>query len=322
MTINPPADVRRTTAEVVRRARGVRIVQDAVALVAARHPLDSPHWTARAPGGLLDVDWHSRLAIAFAFNAISFCYWGEPRWRGVRADQSSDGSWGMLLALRAALDHDPDALLPARLAQLEEEGFRRLVGEPGGLPLIPERIAILRSLGEAIMTSFAGDYSQLVERAGGDAIKMLNLVLALGRAFADSATYGGLEVFFYKRAQLLVADLGEIVARRTSQRLGREHELTGCADYKVPQVLRELGVLEYAPDLALIVDSREEMEPGCPEEVEIRAATIQSIEALASQARRTGRDVSPMMVNDCLWLMGQEASALFRPYHRVRSSAY
>ena len=49
-----------------------------------------------------------------------------------------------------------------------------------------------------------------------------------------------------------------------------------CADYRVPVVLRELGVLQYAPALAAAVDSRRELAPGSQEEVEIRAATVVS----------------------------------------------
>ena len=47
-----------------------------------------------------------------------------------------------------------------------------------------------------------------------------------------------------------------------------------CTDYRVPVVLRELGVLHYAPSLAAAVDSKQEIAPGSQEEVEIRAATV------------------------------------------------
>ena len=49
---------------------------------------------------------------------------------------------------------------------------------------------------------------------------------------------------------------------------------TPCADYRVPVVLRELGVLRYAPALAAAVDAKQELAPGSQEEVEIRAATV------------------------------------------------
>lgn len=41
-------------------------------------------------------------------------------------------------------------------------------------------------------------------------------------------------------------------------------------------MLRELGVLQYAPALAAAADSRRELAPGSQEEVEIRAATVVS----------------------------------------------
>lgn len=42
----------------------------------------------------------------------------------------------------------------------------------------------------------------------------------------------------------------------------------------MPVVLRELGVLRYAPSLAAAVDAKQELAPGSQEEVEIRAATV------------------------------------------------
>lgn len=49
-----------------------------------------------------------------------------------------------------------------------------------------------------------------------------------------------------------------------------------AADYRVPVVLRELGVLCYAPKLAAAVDAKRELAPGSQEEVEIRAVTVVS----------------------------------------------
>ena len=56
--------------------------------------------------------------------------------------------------------------------------------------------------------------------------------------------------------------------------LYRTEELTVFADYKLPQVLRRLGVLRYAPHLAERIDRLKPLEAGSREEGEIRAATV------------------------------------------------
>ena len=86
--------------------------------------------------------------------------------------------------------------------------------------------------------------------------------------------YEGERVLFYKRAQICVADLAGSFG---GEGWGRFHDLdplTAFADYKVPQVLRRLGILRY--DARRWPDRSNALEPipaGSEPEVEIRAAT-------------------------------------------------
>lgn len=54
------------------------------------------------------------------------------------------------------------------------------------------------------------------------------------------------------------------------------------ADYRVPVVLREMGVLRYSPDLAAAVDGRQQLAAGGQAEVEIRAASVAAVELVSS----------------------------------------
>ena len=68
----------------------------------------------------------------------------------------------------------------------------------------------------------------------------------------------GVQVFFYKRAQIFVADL---FGAFEGQGLGAFHDisaLTMFADYRVPVVLRLMGILRYSPALAALVSSRKQ----------------------------------------------------------------
>jgi len=56
--------------------------------------------------------------------------------------------------------------------------------------------------------------------------------------------------------------------------------LTTFADYRVPQILRHKGILEYAPTLADRVNQHFELARGSFEEVSIRAATVVAVEEL------------------------------------------
>lgn len=68
------------------------------------------------------------------------------------------------------------------------------------------------------------------------------------------------------------------------------HRLTMFADYRVPVVLRQLGILRYSADLASAVDSKALLDPGSEVEQEIRGCCIAAVEALrvALEARGGG----------------------------------
>ena len=59
----------------------------------------------------------------------------------------------------------------------------------------------------------------------------------------------------YKLAQLLTSDILHIRELKENIKVDYSH-LVGCADYKIPQVMRGLGILEYNRKLADIIDNR------------------------------------------------------------------
>jgi len=126
------------------------------------------------------------------------------------------------------------------------------------------------------------------------------------------ASYRGHPVPLLKRAQIAAADLhGAGLAAFPDLAA-----LTCFADYKLPQVLRHHGALEYAERLAPVVDDRREIPPCDPVEVEIRAATVVAVDRLAAAAGRRAFEMDWI-----LWDLAQTLRGM-RPYHRVRTVFY
>lgn len=73
--------------------------------------------------------------------------------------------------------------------------------------------------------------------------------------FRDEAIYDGRQVFFYKRAQILVADLVGVYQDLGQEPFKNKAELTMFADYRVPQILRHVGIFEYSEELATKIDT-------------------------------------------------------------------
>ena len=97
----------------------------------------------------------------------------------------------------------------------------------------------------------------------------------------------------------------------------------------MPVVLRELGVLCYAPALAAAVDARRELAPGSQEEVEVRAATVAAVERLRGVlARRLAGEgaeaphLCSVTLDWWLWEEGERNIAAHRPHHRTLTTYY
>jgi hypothetical protein len=141
-------------------------------------------------------------------------------------------------------------------------------------------------------------------------------------SFKDSAIYKGKKVFFYKRAQLLVSDIYQAFNGQEYGRLKNINQLTACADYKLPLVLRRLGIFKYSDYLANKIDNRIQIEKGSPEEIELRANTIWAVEILKQKIKTKIKNVDSIHINDHLWMLGQKKLKKDKPYHLVRTTAY
>jgi hypothetical protein len=190
------------------------------------------------------------------------------------------------------------------------------------LQLLEHRLTILNELGRLLAAKYGGDAYRLVESAGKSALRLVQLLAEKLSSFRDTSGYLGHEVFFYKRAQIFVADLYGAFDGKEWGSFVDIDKLTAFADYKLPQVLRHLGILHYARSLAQKVDKRIFLEGGSPEEVEIRANTIWAVELICRELALLGKGLRAFEIDWILWNMSQDQGMRTRPYHRTVTIFY
>lgn len=66
--------------------------------------------------------------------------------------------------------------------------------------------------------------------------------------------------------------------------------LTMFADYRVPQILRHLGIFEYSQQLEHAIDTEQVMDYSSLFEVELRAATVIAVDRIMHEIRTTGSE--------------------------------
>jgi len=312
-----------TTKFVIENAKYVKINQKAInefCKVFERSHIS--HWINHTPFDISNLKDNEKVSFLLIFNSISFSYWGEPKWTIEYKGEKVDGAFGMISALGKAIENKIPILNMKWLANISEDDFEKITKGNTKIPLSNTRLKILREIGQITMKSLDGDFTKLINKAKGDVIKLLDLIILTFPSFNDEVTYKGKKVYFYKRAQLLISDIYQIFKGKGMGNLSNINQLTACADYKLPMVLRKLGILEYSEDLAKKIDNKIEIQKDSEEETEIRASTIWANEFIKEKLRNKIRDIESIHTNDHLWLLGQIKTPKDKPYHLTRTTAY
>jgi len=169
-------------------------------------------------------------------------------------------------------------------------------------PNLEERCALWNEVGTILNQKCGGSATALIDAASGSAPALVQLLVEHFPGFQDrspqaistttSTTAGDGDdngdhttttttLHFYKRAQICVGDWNAALQLR----LNHMDQLTTFADYRVPQLLRDCGVLVYRPELAATVDAQQELAKDSVEEHSIRAATVAAVEYLVQELK-------------------------------------
>lgn len=307
-----PDRVRAACAWVATRARFVRLDEAALTEYAATLPVTAEVAETSEPDpstSLLEGDDETRAAFVVCLGAINF---GSGWWPTIRKRPRHSG-YRTIAAGVTERFRERVAWSAVEMAAMTPAEIASTVGQDAGHPLMADFAAALRDVGERVRDDHGGSFLALVEAADASAPVLAGLLAEWG-AFADASSYDGQPVPFFKRAQLVAADLDRFVAP-----LSGVERLTAFADNLVPHVLRVDGVLHVDPALAARIDAGELLEHGSPQEVELRACAVHAVELLASA---TGRRLPPSQIDLALWTRGGDPGYKAIPRPRSRNTAY
>jgi hypothetical protein len=292
-------------------------------------------------------------------DALNFCFWGDPprpreiegraesmplgdlapidpttipRWQVRWHDTWYGGYNALAVALRRAQEEGLPLWDAGFLARIDADTLRHILrtdpdenGVAVPIPLFAARLANTHEMGRVLLEQYEGQFARVIEAAQRDAVALALRMADEFPSFHDVARWeneGGQEVRILKRAQILVSDIASAFDGKEWGDFTQLDALTAFADYKVPQLLRRLGILTYAPELAAKLDRLEAIPAGSADEVAIRAATIWGVEWLRRALAAQGMRVNANAIDYRLWLAGQQSHANDRPYHRTRTIYY
>ncbi|MFP6655387.1 MAG: queuosine salvage family protein [Myxococcota bacterium] len=307
--------------EVTRLAASVRIDDANLLAFAERCAAQQATEESLDPARDLDADERESLAFVVALDAINFGSGWFPLLRkrpgmsgyrtiaaACRERFESHGAW----AGEALRSTTPEAMAKLLEQDLRDRGVAELMGLYA---------RAWQDLGAWLATEHDDCFESFVAAAQNSAEAMVFSLVKMP-FYRDVASYRGLSVPFYKRAQITVADLSHTFGASGIGRFEDLDRLTLFADNLVPHVLRCEGVLSYAKSLGDRIDAEENLVSGSPEEVEIRAVAVEAVERLVAEIGRLGHPTTASALDGMLWNAGQASSIKARPRHRTRTVFY
>ncbi|KAG6831738.1 hypothetical protein H0H87_004007 [Tephrocybe sp. NHM501043] len=334
------------------------------------HLLPSDPYIASDPTNKTVLNW------IFLISCLNFSFWsekeGQPDRYGVewRDKWNSDnkklwtGYWSLVASLNRALADDDIPITDPNFYSSEllcpdsliEHVFRPAPQSAESIPLLKERIAIMREVGTILCKDFGGSFQGFLEefhrrhKGEGTALQLVQMVVDTFPTYRDEFVVDGKQVYLWKRAQILVAETWAAFFPATPTathpifpgvRGPKIQQLTMFADYRVPQILHHLRILDYPPSLHDILHAGVPLPSGAPEELSLRATSIIAVERvrqeilnLFTEAGESGEDVvSSVLIDFYLWdlakkietgedkIEGMETAELV-PIHRTRSIWY
>jgi len=266
-----------------------------------------------------------RVALyILALDAINFCFWPHPTLQ----DGNTLEYDHLAIALKQLAEQSTESgdffFSPQKLSTLTEADIQTALSPhlTHYLPNLSERCRLWNELGAGLLESFDGSACTLLNACQGSAPRLVQILIQHFSGFRDESllTNSGTWLAFYKRAQIAAADLNAAL----DLQLDGMEQLTTFADYRVPQLLRHVNVLDYNEELSIAVDNQVELTRE--QEVYVRAATVVAVDRLvqAFNAHNNTENMTAVKMDWHLWQVGEclHQNGKMKPHHRVNTIFY
>lgn len=275
--------------------------------------VETEHWLAFSPYNLLDLPTETIINFLLVYEATDFSFWGNPKWIINTEDGKKDGSIALLYALLKYVKGKNTT----DFSNITKDEFKEILKGNIEIPLFEERYHIIRDVSKIVNENMNGNFYDFIKGITID-MELFNIIIKYFPNFKDERKYREKTIYFYKLAQLLTSDILHIRELKENTKVDYSH-LVGCADYKIPQVMRGLGILEYSDKLSNIIDNKKEIEVNSEYEIEIRANMLVAIDLIK---KKLENKVCAIDINDYIWSQGRNKTMELKPYHLTRNTNY
>lgn len=267
------------------------------------------YWLDSNPFNILNMNVESIINFLLIYHTIGdYCFFGNPKWEIDTVNGKMDGSFAIMYLIieRFKINND---------FNMSFSEFSDLLKGNVEIPLLKNRYDNLVIMNDFIRKN--GSFYDLIKNYNSD-IELFSFIINNFSYFKDVSIFHDNEILYYKRAQLLVSDILHVLKSKTGIDVDYSH-LIGCADYKIPQVLRCYGCIKFSKELEDKVDNMILIDENSIEELSIRSATLEVINYIYL---KLNKKFYRMDINDYLWLLSQDKVMMNKTYHRTITNHY
>lgn len=295
------------------------------AVVLGTKELYAPSWKNQA---LPDGDYKAFVDFLGVDSSINFCFTNpttKERFQVKYKGEVFSGYFAMLACLKRALDEGIPILDCKWLKNITYKQGENVFRGITRIPLFEERIAILHEVGRTLEEKYGGHFYNLFEEAGylsfrKDRGGVVDRLIRDFPSFWDASWHEPSQNYlqFHKRAQLFAITYQNdaLLSDGRFPLLFDADDLGPPADYRVPQVLKNMGILVYKRCLEDRINKRTLLSKDSIEEQEIRAQMIYAMIRLCEEA---GNWIGP--IDYKIWEIGTKLGSR-DPHHLTYTTAY
>lgn len=323
---NPCSYVRESCWKIVSKMKNVEINKEAITEFVKEHinnnyVISRGDWSS-AHFPIDKANLETVIKYTIIIDTLNYCFWPNDPFEYIDLAQN----------LYQSLFTKPEMYTIENLSKITKEELRDNIFKCD-FNLLEERVRMIREVFTIIKLSFNSSCTEFIKRGEQNAPKLVKEILDNFVCYRDTAIYEGEQVFFYKRAQILVCDL-YIAYLDLIEKVGKNEEnkildfsetigeITTFADYIVPQILRAKGIIKYNEELSKTIDNKVQILNGSVYEIELRAASIISVELLKEEFMKFGKKYHSFDIDVFLWQEGERNKEKILPHHRTLSIFY
>ena len=262
------------------------------------------HWSEETNLILNEKEW---ILLSFIIESMNFCFWKKPKWKIEYNNELMSGSNALFYSIIRRVEIDKNFLNIDYLNNISFDEFKEIFKGEEECPLLDKRY---NNFKETITYIKNHDFYNELFNIKSD-IELRDYIVNNFSNFKDESIYKGKTIHFNKRATLLVNDLYR-VSNTIKNNIGNVDNLTGCADYAIPRIFRDYGLLVYNDELSNLIDSEELIEHDSEMEIEIRANMLYLIELIKEKV-----NINSIELDSIIWDMGHRIPKKSNSHHTI-----